>query len=160
MAIELSSERRGPGLFNCFDFSSGLLYHLLKKTRPYVHSGGWQMKGMRRERGGIHYENKTWNIRTSHHKKWCMLWEPGKNWSWKPPKSRVYSNRSGGKHEEGLSIKATGWSNWLDVDASASWLQLPKIRLFYESPMEKKFFAKLIWTWHLQKLEQRWTRRD
>ena len=58
-------------------------------TRPYVHAGGWQMKGMKRERGGIHHENKTCNIKTSHHKKWCMLWEPGKNWNWKPPKRAV-----------------------------------------------------------------------
>ena len=72
-----------------------------------------------------------------------MLWEPGKNWNWKPPKSRVYSNRSCGKHEEGLSIKATGWSDRLGVDASSWWPQLPMIRLFYESPMEKNSLPNL-----------------
>ena len=72
-----------------------------------------------------------------------MLWEPGKNWNWKPPKSRVYSNRSCGKHEEGLSIKATGWSDRLGVDASSWWPQLPMTRLFYESPMEKNSLPNL-----------------
>lgn len=132
MAIGLSSGRLGPRPFNCFDFSNGLLYLLLKKKttttiRSCVPAGGSQMKGMKRERGGIHHENKAWNIKTSHHKKWCMLWEPGKNWNWKPPKCRVYSNRSCSKHEEGLSIKATGWSDRLGVDASSWWPQLPNL---------------------------------
>ena len=68
-----------------------------------------------------------WNIKASHHNKWCMLWEPGKNWNWKQPESRVYSNRLCSKHEEGLSIKATGWSDRLGVDASSWWPQLPNL---------------------------------